>query len=98
MIPANLDAVRRLFASYDHLLGITPTTGASLDELRVLVASAHRTYQAARYEEAISLLPDLLKTAEAFHAKASGTDRREMLLSYGRAVRAEDPSLHQLQL
>jgi transcriptional regulator with XRE-family HTH domain len=81
-VPRDLEAVRRLFARYDHLLGQVPPGEATLDQFRSGVAVAHETYQAARYEEAISQLPRLLTVAEALHRTVPAADRREMLLSY----------------
>ena len=76
-----LDEVRRFFTRYDHLLGVEPPPAVPLKELRSSIASAHRTYQAARYQEVISDLPDVLGAIESVHRQASD-DRREVLLGY----------------
>ena len=81
-VPGNLDEVRRFFARYDHLLGVEPPAGVTLEDLRSRVAQAHRTYQAARYEEVIVQLPELLTVAEGLHRTVTGDDRREVVLSY----------------
>lgn len=62
-VPTDLEQVRRLFARYDHLLGMSSPTTVTLDELRARVATARRTYQAARYEDVIAQLPPLLTAA-----------------------------------
>src|SRR2546429_422320 len=66
-VPQDLDQIRKLFARYDHLTGVDRGLVESLDELRSRVAVAHQTYQAARYEQVISQLPQLLLAAEALH-------------------------------
>src|SRR5262245_32495746 len=55
-----LDHVRRFFTRYDHLLGVEPSSAVPLSQLRSSIASAHKTYQAARYEEVIAQLPEVL--------------------------------------
>jgi transcriptional regulator with XRE-family HTH domain len=83
-MPDDLAEVRRLLVRYDHLLGVEPTPAtAALPELRAQVAVAHQTYQAARYEDVIRLLPPLLTAAESLRrSPAPAGDRRELLLGY----------------
>jgi transcriptional regulator with XRE-family HTH domain len=78
----SLDGVRRFFSQYDHLLGIEPPEPIPLDDLRDRVAAAHATYQAARYDDVIDELPDLLAAVEGLHRTVDGADRREMLHGY----------------
>lgn len=52
-----------------------------LPELRAKVAEAHRVYQAARYDDVVALLPDLLAAVEDFPGRRNGL-RQEALLSY----------------
>jgi transcriptional regulator with XRE-family HTH domain len=77
-----LDGVRRFFSRYDHLLEIDPPDPIPLDDLRDRVAVAHATYQAARYDEVIAELPDLLAAVEGLHRTAGPAERREMMLGY----------------
>jgi len=76
-----LGEVRRFFTRYDHLLGVEPPPAVSLQELRSSIALAHSTYQAARYEDVITQLPDVLGAVEGVHRRPAG-DRREVLLGY----------------
>ncbi len=82
-VPNDLAVLRTLFTRYDHLLGVEPPeTPVSLSELRGLVATAHCTYQAARYEEVIRQLPAVLTAAETRFRLGPPSERRELLLSY----------------
>ncbi len=81
-VPDDLAVVRRVLTQYDHLLGVELVAGLTLPELRAQVAVAHKTYQAARYEEVIGLLPPLLTAAEVLRHTPSPGDRRELLLGY----------------
>ena len=76
-----LDDVRRFFTRYDHLLGVEPPPAVPLQELRSSIALAHSTYQAARYEDVITQLPDVLGAVEGVHRRPAD-DRREVLLGY----------------
>ena len=76
-----LDDVRRFFTRYDHLLGVEPPPAVSLKEMRSSIASAHKTYQAARYEEVIAQLPAVLGAVESVHRRPAD-DRREVLLGH----------------
>ncbi|MGH8866569.1 MAG: helix-turn-helix domain-containing protein [Actinomycetes bacterium] len=77
-----LDEVRRFFTRYDHLLGVDPSPEVALPELRSSVSQAHRTYQAARYQDVIGQLPDMLTAVDSVHRGTGGQDHREMLLGY----------------
>ena len=50
--------------------------------LRAQTATVHATYEAARYREAIELLPALLAAVDAIRRTPAGLDRRESLLTY----------------
>ncbi len=52
-----------------------------LSELRTKVAEVHRTYQAARYDDVMALLPGVLAAVEGFPGRLNG-QRREALLAY----------------
>jgi len=77
-----LATVRRHFTRYDDLLGMVPANVPALPELRTQVATAHGTYQAARYREAIAQLPALLGAVDAIRRTPAGPERRESLLAY----------------
>ena len=81
-IADGLSEIRQVFTRYDHLLGIEPPQSPSLPELRAQIANAHRVYQAAKYGEAINLLPDLLLNVEELPRRAGNGARLESLLSY----------------
>ena len=80
--PADLDDVRRYFARYDHLLGVSEEPVDDATALRAAAADAHKRYQAAEYEGLIPEIPDLLLHADLLHRGGTSTRRREMLLSY----------------
>lgn len=79
-ISGGLSEIRRVFTRYDHLLGVQPPRSPSLPELRTQIATAHRAYQAARYDETIALLPDLLLNVEELPRRVVNGERRESLL------------------
>jgi transcriptional regulator with XRE-family HTH domain len=81
-IAGGLSEIRQVFTRYDHLLGIEPPHSPSLPDLRAQIANAHRVYQAAKYGEAIALLPDLLLNVEELPRRAGNGARTESLLSY----------------
>src|SRR5947199_5192726 len=60
-----LHEVRRFFARYDNLLGVSPESPLELPAMRAKVETAHEAYQAARYEQVIGDLPRLLGAADA---------------------------------
>jgi transcriptional regulator with XRE-family HTH domain len=80
----DLEAVGRVFSSYAHLLDTDePPTPMLLPLLGARVAAAHRDYQAARYREVITELPELLTAVDVLHrTTANGDVRREMLQGY----------------
>jgi transcriptional regulator with XRE-family HTH domain len=80
-LAGGLVELRRSFTSYNSLLGGETATVADLAELRSRVADAHRIYQAARYDDVIRVLPDLLEAVEGFPGRTNGL-RRESLLAY----------------
>jgi transcriptional regulator with XRE-family HTH domain len=84
-VPSDLDGVRRFFSRYDNLTGAEPTGEVSLSVLAAKAAEAHVAYQAARYEEVIAGLPELLIAADAVHQDAGPADRRVALLGYAEA-------------
>jgi transcriptional regulator with XRE-family HTH domain len=81
-IAEGLNEIRQVFTRYDHLLGVEPARSPSLPELRRQIATAHRNYQAARYDDTIALLPDLLLNVEELPRRVMNGERRESLLSY----------------
>jgi transcriptional regulator with XRE-family HTH domain len=81
-ISGGLSEIRQVFTRYDHLLGVEPPRSPSLPELRTQIATAHRAYQAARYDETIALLPDLLLNVEELPRRVMNGERPESLLSY----------------
>jgi transcriptional regulator with XRE-family HTH domain len=81
-IAGGLTEIRQVFTRYDHLLGVEPPRSPSLPELRTQIATVHRAYQAARYDETIALLPDLLLNVEEVPRRVMNGERRESLLSY----------------
>lgn len=81
-VVSGLDEVRRFFARYDNLVGVAPDDPVEPTDLRVRLGAAHEAYQAARYEELISVLPRLLSTADGVHRAARAAERRESLMGY----------------
>jgi transcriptional regulator with XRE-family HTH domain len=77
-----LDELRAFFTRYDHLLGVEPPPAVALSDLHASIASAHRTYQAAKYQDVIRKLPDVLKAVDGVHRGETSEDHREMLLGY----------------
>ncbi len=77
-----LDEVRQFFTRYDHLLGVEPPRAVPLADLRSSIATAHRTYQAAKYQDVIGQLPEVLTAVDGVHRGEAVEDRREMLLGY----------------
>lgn len=79
---SGLDELRRFFSRYDNLAGLTPTERIELPTLRLQLDTAHTAYQAARYEEVIQRLPQLLGVVDALHRTTTADKRRDTLLSY----------------
>lgn len=77
-----LDEIRLFFTRYDDLLGAEPAPALELSALRTSVATAHRTYQAARYQDVIEQLPDVLRTVDGIHRGQTSEPRSEVLLGY----------------
>jgi hypothetical protein len=71
-----------VFTRYDDLVGDEQPPMLTLPAARSRVAEAHKIYQAARYDDVIGLLPDLLAGVEGLPGSAKGATRREALLSY----------------
>jgi len=76
-----LAPIRGQLSRYDSLLGKNTAGTPTLSSLRTQAGSAHSTYQAAQYREALTLLPTLLATADAIRDDTA-QDRRETLLTY----------------
>ena len=76
--------LRRALTGYKALLGQELGQPLELPELRTRIVEAHRAYQAARYDDAIGLVPDLLSAVEGFPGRQNG-QRREALLAYVQA-------------
>lgn len=73
--------VRRALTSYTALLGREPVGPPELPELRARVAETHRLFQAALYDDVISLLPGVLSAVDSLPSRRNGP-RRESLLTY----------------
>ena len=80
-ISDGMSQIRKVFTRYDHLLGVRAGGGPSLPDLRGRVSRVHRAYQAARYDEAIALMPDLLVGVEQL-PRSGGVERGESMASY----------------
>ncbi|HET7735062.1 MAG TPA: helix-turn-helix transcriptional regulator [Nocardioidaceae bacterium] len=79
-VVAGLQAVRGFFTRYDDLLAPDVPGEVDLAVLRSSVASAHQTYQAARYQEVIGQLPSILAGAD--RAVRQTADDPEQALGY----------------
>jgi transcriptional regulator with XRE-family HTH domain len=80
-VAGGLTDVRKALTSFKSLLGQEPPAVVSLPELRAQVADTHRAYQAARYDEALAMVPSVLAAVEGFPGRRNG-QRREALLAY----------------
>jgi hypothetical protein len=80
-LAGGLTSVRQALTGYDGLLGQEAPGPVELPELRARVTETHRLYQAARYDQVIEMLPDVLLAVEGFPGKRNG-QRRESLLAY----------------
>jgi transcriptional regulator with XRE-family HTH domain len=76
-----LDEIRQVFTSYSRLLGGAAPELPPAAELMARVDTTHGHYQAARYQDVIGLLPDLLSTVDAI-PRVTGADRPELLRVY----------------
>src|SRR5262245_3634703 len=76
-----LGDLRAAFMNYKGLVGERETGPVELSALQAQVATAHRSYQSARYDDTIHALPALLASVEDFPGRTNG-HRREALLAY----------------
>jgi transcriptional regulator with XRE-family HTH domain len=81
-VAGGLGEVRRFFSQYDSLFPVESFEPVDVATVRLDVVHAHEAYQAARYEEVIGGLPELLGVADALHRSARGNVRRDALLEY----------------
>ena len=77
-----LDEIRAFFTSYDDLLGAQTIEPEPLAVMRTSIARAHRTYQAASYNEVIGDIPGVLRSVDAIHRTGTPADREEATLGY----------------
>lgn len=77
-----LDPVRAFFTRYEDLLDSTSDRSIDLVELRAAIAHAHRTYQAARYQEVIGRLPTMLAGVDRAHRGVTPGGDLELSLAY----------------
>jgi transcriptional regulator with XRE-family HTH domain len=84
-VTSGLDDLRRFFSRYDNLTGVEPAGGVTVASLATQAAETHAAYQAAKYEEVIVGLPELLTAADALHHTASSAERRDALVGYADA-------------
>ena len=77
-----LESVRSFFTAYDDLLHAGAWDAVDMAGLRKAVGTAHRTYQAANYEQVITELPTMLTAAD--HAVRAGVAARgrDLALDY----------------
>lgn len=75
-----LEDVRGFFTRYDDLLMSEPPGTIDLEGLRSSIAQAHRTYQAARYQDVIGQLPVMLAGADGAVRSAEGRQDTEIAL------------------
>lgn len=62
---ASVDAIKTALTGYHHLLG-TQSPVWPLAQLRAAVVEAHQTYQAAEYDKAGRLIPELITVVDAY--------------------------------
>lgn len=77
-----LNELRRLLTRYERLVDVEPGPQVALADLRSSVNTAHRTYQAARYQEAIEQLPRILRDVDRINWRDTGENHRGMLHEY----------------
>jgi transcriptional regulator with XRE-family HTH domain len=77
-----LDDVRGFFTRYDDLLEPVPTAPLDLPQLRAGIATAHRTYQGARYEEVIGQIAPMLAGVDRAHRGMRTGQVPELTLGY----------------
>lgn len=77
-----LEEVRGYFTRYDDLLGAAAAVPLDLSALRSTVARAHRTYQAANYQDVIGQISPMLSDVDRA-VRADGAEQdRELMLGY----------------
>jgi hypothetical protein len=77
-----LEDVRGYFTRYDDLLGDGSAQALDLPALRSTVAQAHRTYQAAKYQDVIGQISAMLSDVDRA-VRADGAEHdRELMLGY----------------
>ena len=80
--PDELADVRAFFTSYEDLLVGAPSEQVALPSIRADIALAHRTYQAARYDEAVGMMPSLLRSVEVAHRGVPLQEQGEATIGY----------------
>ena len=81
-MPADLSAVRSHFARNDRLLPRDAEPVLAAATLRIEAAKLHENYQAAKYGQAVALLPGLLANADAVWPVRSRADVKNALSGY----------------
>jgi transcriptional regulator with XRE-family HTH domain len=77
-----LEEVRSYFTRYGDLLGAAAAVPLDLPALRSTVAQAHRTYQAAKYQDVIGQISPMLSDVDRA-VRADGAEHdRELMLGY----------------
>jgi transcriptional regulator with XRE-family HTH domain len=77
-----LEEVRGYFTRYDDLLSDWSAQAVDLPALRSTVAQAHRTYQAAKYQDVIGQISPMLASVDRA-VRADGAEHdRELMLGY----------------
>jgi transcriptional regulator with XRE-family HTH domain len=77
-----LDEVRSFFTRYEDLLEPQPADSLDLAQLRVDIATAHRTYQGARYEAVIGQIAPMLASVDRAHRGMHTGQVPELTLGY----------------
>jgi transcriptional regulator with XRE-family HTH domain len=80
--PADLRAVRRHFARYDHLAREDKGSAATAASLGSAAAKMHTDYQAAKYRLVITRLPSLLASADSIRPLRGREDRADALAGH----------------
>ena len=81
-----LDEVRGYFTRYDDLLDPGPKGPIDLAALRVTIAQAHRTYQAAQYGSAIGQIAPMLSGVDKASRGLAAARDKELMLGYVSAL------------
>lgn len=77
-----LEEVRGFLTRYDDLLDPTAEDAPDAPALRQAIAAVHVAYQAARYQEVIGGLPDMLAVADRAVRAVKGSEAAEFELAY----------------